>query len=183
MYEAKFAGGQRTRMASERTNARGTRSLPQRDTRLAETLVRAATDGATTDERAAISLAQRWTVGLLTQLGEPVDEAPWVRMIVAHDSLRAIETLRVGRDQQTARFFMEALHRDWDARTDGTSQLVLRLAPIAVRLAWARVDADTEAAVARTRERLADGEDRGLAEALFSFVLTDRMDRRRARAA
>ena len=189
MYEAKFAGGQRTRMASDGTTARGTRSVPRRDTRLAETMMRAATDGATALERSAISLAQRWTVGLMSQRSNEVEAAPWVRMIVAHAAMSAIATPRVGRDQQAARFFLEALYRDWESRDDETARAVVKLAPLAIRLAWAHlhepdlVGMDTDAAVAWSRLRLNEQDDRALAESLYAFVLSDRTDRRRARSA
>lgn len=191
MYQAKFAGGHRTQIARERAVARSTRSSPQRDTRIVETLVHAAMDGATPGERSAIGLAQRWVVGALAQLGraQAPEAAPWVRMIVVHEAMQAIATRQPGRDQEIARFFLEDVHEHWERRKDATARAAVCLAPAAVRLAWARIPEpeggglDLEEAVRWLRADAGEDDDRALFEALFAFVLADRVDRRRVRPA
>ncbi|MEI7926505.1 MAG: diguanylate cyclase, partial [Chloroflexota bacterium] len=67
MYAAKFSGGHRTRLARDHGEDSPTRSIPQRDTHLVETMVRTALDGATNDELSLIAIAQRWVIGVLAQ--------------------------------------------------------------------------------------------------------------------
>ncbi|MGE3857132.1 MAG: diguanylate cyclase [Dehalococcoidia bacterium] len=188
MYAAKFSGGHRTRLARDHAEDSPTRSIPQRDTRLVETMIRTAIDGATNDERSAISVAQRWVVGVVSHMEGGVDAAPWARMVVAHEGLAHVMHLRRGKDQELARFALASVRTEWSTRTDEAASATLTLAPIAVRLAQLSlptVDVNGRAfaeAVHGMRLELGDALTE-LHEALFEFALAERLDRRTRRAA
>jgi len=187
MYVAKFSGGHGTRLARDHGEDATTRSIPQRDTHIVETMVRTATDGATNEERSMIAAAQRWVVGVVSTLDDGVEAAPWVRMVVAQEALGDVAFVREGRDQQMARFFLERLRKDWAARTDEVARAVISLAPLAIRLAQrlAPVGGDaTPQALAEEMNALRNGlgpEISELHEALFAFVLAERTERRHER--
>ena len=187
MYAAKFSGGHRTRLARDHAEDSPTRSVPQRDTHLVETVVRTAIDGASNEERLVISAAQRWVVGVIAHLERGLDAAPWVRMIVAQEALSNVSHARNGRDQEIARFFLDRLRNDWTARPDEVSRAVVELAPLAVRIAEqpeVATEASSEvlrAAVEVVRATLPTVTEWD--EALFAFVLEERLDRRSDRQA
>ncbi len=188
MYAAKFSGGHRTRLAHDPDVGSATRSIPQRDTRLVETMIRTATDGATSDERSVIAIAQRWVVGATANLLGAAEAAPWVRMVVVHEALGAVDHVRKGPDQEMARFFLDRVRREWADRPDEVAQAAVALAPLAVRMARAHAvfaDSNGQAlniAVRDIRQELGD-RITPLHEALFTFAVEERFDRRRERDA
>jgi diguanylate cyclase (GGDEF)-like protein len=188
MYAAKFSGGHRTRLARDHAQDSPTRSIPQRDTHLVETMIRTALDGATNDERSAIAVAQRWVVGVIAHMEGGAEAAPWVRMVVAQEAIAAVSHLRRGNDQEMARFFLERVRGDWGGRSDGVAQGAIVLAPTALqlaRLSFPTVDINGKAfAEAVLGMRLELGENlTELHEALFTFALSERLDRRARREA
>ncbi|MFA7248569.1 MAG: diguanylate cyclase [Dehalococcoidia bacterium] len=188
MYGAKFSGGHRTRLAHDHDEDSPTRSIPQRDTHIVETLVRTAIDGATGEERSLIVIAQRWVVGVVAHLDGGVEAAPWARMIVAAEALSTVGHMRHGPDQEMARYFLDRLRREWSGRRDEVALATLELAPMAVRLARAQAPASDASgqllaqAVSALRQELGERVI-DLHESLFAFALADRLDRRREREA
>ena len=188
MYAAKFSGGHRTRLAHDPEVGSKTRSVPQRDTRLVETMIRTATDGATSDERSVIAIAQRWAVGAMADIDGGAEAAPWVRMVVVHEALSAVDQVRKGSDQEMARFFLERVRREWAERTDEVARGVLAIAPLAVRMARANAvlaDSNGQALNATVRDIRAELGERitPLQDALCTFAVDERFDRRRERDA
>ncbi|MEX2445845.1 MAG: sensor domain-containing diguanylate cyclase, partial [Dehalococcoidia bacterium] len=139
MYQAKFAGGYRTVLARDRTTAQPARSVAVRDTRVVETVVAAAVEGATPAERMAVTRAQRWTVRTLASLDRPLPDSAALRMLATHAALPLIADLRSARDQETARAFLRGVYDDWARREEGVASEALRLAAAAARLAWLQI--------------------------------------------
>ncbi|MEI7926325.1 MAG: hypothetical protein WCI61_09085, partial [Chloroflexota bacterium] len=140
------------------------------------------------EERFALAIAQRWVVGVVAHLPGGVEAAPWARMVVAQQAVADIGLLRRGADQEMARFFLERVRNDWTVRGDEVAQATLLLAPVALQLAQLSVPAiDSDGrgfaeAVQGTRLELGDGLTE-LHEALFTFALAERVDRRVRREA
>ena len=188
MYAAKFSGGHRTHLARDRTDDAPTRSIPQRDTHLVETMIRTAADGATSEERSALAAAQRWVVGVISNLDGGIEAVPWVRMVVAQEALSSVAHVRLGIDQQMARFFLDRVRHEWVDRSDEVARATLELAPLAVRLARgytpvADGNGQLQAEAVQTLRIELGPRVESLHEALFALVLADRLDRRREREA
>ena len=80
MYAAKFSGGHRTRLARDGSEDAQPRSVPQREMHVVETIVRWASDGATSEERQTMATAQRWVLGVVSHLEGGAEAAPQVTM-------------------------------------------------------------------------------------------------------
>lgn len=117
MYDAKFAGGQRTRTAKELTGAAEPRVL-RGGTRLADTLTRALVAGASASEVNALSLAQRWAGTIAGRIDLPGDSLPELRLVLAAEASRRFVAPKGDRDQLLARHLVTQVRRDWDELPD-----------------------------------------------------------------
>ena len=140
MYDAKFAGGQRTRMASERGEAAQPRTLRSRTSRLSETLLRTLTAGAGAEELRAVSLAQRWATALGARLDLPVEVLPQLRLVIASESSRRFASPRGDRDQLLARYLVDRILQDWEELGDERGPQLAFLAVTLLEVAWAMID-------------------------------------------
>ena len=113
MYEAKFAGGQRTRTVSERVDVVEPLALRARGTRLADTLIRALVAGASPEEVRALSLAQRWAGTVLGRLALPPEYLPELRLVLAGDASDRFSAPRKDRDQVLARHLVTQVRAEW----------------------------------------------------------------------
>ncbi len=135
-----------------------------------------------------IAIAQRWAVGAMADIDGGAEAAPWVRMVVVHEALSAVDQVRKGSDQEMARFFLERVRREWAERTDEVARGVLAIAPLAVRMARANAvlaDSNGQALNATVRDIRAELGERitPLQDALCTFAVDERFDRRRERDA
>lgn len=134
MYDAKFAGGQRTRLASDRTGSPEPRAVRGRNVRLADTLIRALVTGGSLEELAAISLAQRWASAVVGRANLPAELLTQIRLVIAAGASRRFAEPRGDRDQMLARYLVDRIEEDWE-------QLVEEhLGEQLTFLAWALLD-------------------------------------------
>ncbi len=165
MYDAKFAGGRRTRLARERHHtgpvARG------RPSRVVELLERGALSGASEGERRAVTAAERYVLGAARATGAPADATiPLQMLVVAHAAkrLRApAETL----DRSTALMLLDGLTISAAERSAELPSPVSRLAEWAVELAWLQLAEGRGSGLSLDEAvgllaRGADGEDQAL---------------------
>lgn len=153
MYEAKFAGGARTRVAEmegEHGAERASASARTRSGRLVESMARALLAGATPEERAATSLAQHWVIAT----GTRIDQRPGVltqnRLLVPLACADRIESPQRHSDSRLAAHFVERLRGEWEAIEPGRFW-VRSLIPMAVSAAWERKFLGTSAEELATR--------------------------------
>ncbi|MQC17684.1 MAG: GGDEF domain-containing protein [Chloroflexi bacterium] len=118
MYEAKFAGGQRTRTVSERVDVVEPLALRARGTRNADTLIRALVAGASPEEVRALSLAQRWAGAILGRLNLPPEYLPELRLVLAGDASDRFSAPRRDRDQILARHLVTQVRAEWTGIED-----------------------------------------------------------------
>ncbi len=163
MYEAKFAGGQRTRTVSERVDVVEPLALRARGTRLADTLIRALVAGASQDEIRALSLAQRWAGAVLGRVNLPPEYLPELRLVLAGDASARFSTPRNDRDQLLARHLVTQVRREWDEIEDIEVREPLGvLAQVLLETAWLRIPAPegegcgAEEALERVGQRFPD---------------------------
>ncbi|PKN79850.1 MAG: hypothetical protein CVU47_09950 [Chloroflexi bacterium HGW-Chloroflexi-9] len=137
MYEAKFGGGHRTALARDRGADVGRGPMRIHNRRLAESLVRTVLSGADAAETAACALAQRWVAASVTELGGRPEAVPQLRMLVALEASRRIESRRDDEDTRLGRYFLEELRRDWASsdRADAR-EIVEKMIPDLVGIAW-----------------------------------------------
>lgn len=137
MYDAKFAGGQRTRLARHHQGSVETpRTLRGREVRLAETVFHALTAGATVEEMAAISTATRWLGAVLLRFGTPPEVVPQLRLLVASDASRRLATPTANQDQSLAHYLVGRIYRDWKAMAGDAAETVTMLIPALLDIAW-----------------------------------------------
>ena len=136
MYDAKFAGGQRTRTAKELTGAAEPRVL-RGGTRLADTLTRALVAGASASELNALSLAQRWAGTIASRIDLPADGLPELRLVLAAEASGRFSAPKGDRDQLLARHLVTQVRRDWDElpEADVREHLVI-LAGALLDISW-----------------------------------------------
>ncbi|MEX2372173.1 MAG: diguanylate cyclase, partial [Dehalococcoidia bacterium] len=136
MYEAKFAGGQRTRTVRER-GADARPGLRGRGLRLPEILVRIMTAGAAPEELEAIENAHRWMSGILMRLGTAPELVPQVRMLVTARAMQRIVSPRRDADRSLARRLVGRIYHDWWlSEENGGREAVEQLIPGMVEVAW-----------------------------------------------
>jgi hypothetical protein len=136
MYDAKFAGGQHTRVAGEQNDVMLAHALNRRPNRVVEVLVRAATAGASQGERAALALAQRYAVATALDLGVSMEATTPLRMLVAATAAGRLAEPRDSIDQKTAMMLLDGLRDEWRDRDPATAALCEQLVPAAITLAW-----------------------------------------------
>lgn len=137
MYDAKYAGGQRTRTARTREpGGEEPRTLRGREMRLAESLLRALTAGASVDELAAISTANRWLGSILLRVGTPPEVVPQLRLLVASRASKRLASPRRDGDQTLAHYLVGRIYQDWKALDNGGSETVRLLIPAMLDIAW-----------------------------------------------
>jgi len=137
MYDAKFAGGQRTRLASDHGGSPEPRALRGRSIRLADTLIRSLVTGGSAEELAALSLAQRWGGGVIGQLGLSPDLLPQLRLVLASAASRRFEAQRSDREHSLARYLVDRIEEDWEAASgDGVGEQLMFLVRALLDLAW-----------------------------------------------
>jgi diguanylate cyclase (GGDEF)-like protein len=184
MYEAKFAGGRRTRLARDRHDPTLAHLPGTRANRVVEALVGAATAGASQGELAALALAERLALAAALQLGVPAEATPPLRILVAAIAAQRLSEPRESMDQSTALMLVDGLHREWASRAPRHAAVGLALVPAAVTLAWELVEppvgsgASLDAAVRRLRERPPDGSTPEAIEALVAMARSDALERR-----
>ena len=136
MYDAKFAGGQRTRTASERTGGAEPRTLRGRGTRLADTLIRALVAGATSEEMNALSLAQRWAATIAGRADLPPESIPELRLVIAAEATKRFRMPKGDRDQLLAQHLVEQVREDWQSLPSPAFEYLNLLATALVEVAW-----------------------------------------------
>jgi len=140
MYDAKFAGGQRTRTVSERTGVVEPRALRARGTRLADSLTRALVAGGTPAEVSALSLAQRWAGMIFGRFELRPEFLPEIRLVLAADASMRFSTPKEDRDQILARGLVGQVRQSWSELADAEVQAQLELlADALLDLAWLRM--------------------------------------------
>jgi diguanylate cyclase (GGDEF)-like protein len=138
MYDAKFAGGQRTRLASERSGAAEPRGLRGRSIQLADLLIRTLAAGGTHEELEALSLAQRWAGSVMGRVNLPPEFLPQLRLVLASGASRRFSAPGASRDQSLARYLVDRIEEDWDDLGDGQlGEQLTFLAGALLDLAWA----------------------------------------------
>ena len=160
MYEAKFAGGGRTRTASSIEDAEAShhRKWRARSSRVVETLVRAAAAGASDAEREALALAERYAVAVAHGRGASPEAAGPLRMLVASIAVERLASPKSGLDRETAMLLITGLRAEWPRREPEDAAVGAELALAAVELAWLQLDPpfgsglDLEAALRRLSE-------------------------------
>lgn len=142
MYEAKFGGGTRTSLASDRSNETVHGSTSRRSHRIAETLVRSLMNGATADERSTLAIAQRWLAAAMIGAGMEDDLIAVTRMLVALEALPHVHETPGDYERHMAEFLVGSIRAEWRESSDGLRRTLVRsIVPAAVALAWQRQDA------------------------------------------
>lgn len=140
MYEAKFAGGARTRVAEvegEQPVERAPAYVRARGGRLVESIARALLAGATAEERAAAGLAQHWVIAAGTRLVQRPGLLTQNRMLVPLACADRIEAPQRHSDNRLAAHFVERLRAEWEEVEAGRFW-VRSLIPMAISAAWER---------------------------------------------
>ncbi len=140
MYEAKFAGGARTRVAEvdgEHSADRTPAYVRSRSGRLVESIARSLLAGATAEERAAAGLAQHWVVAAGTRMGQRPGLLTQARMLVPLECSNRIESPLRHSDSRLAAHFVQGLRGEWEAIEAGRFW-VRSVIPMAISAAWER---------------------------------------------
>lgn len=140
MYEAKFAGGSRTRVAEvegEHAASRAPALVRARSGRLAESIARALLAGANAEERSAAGLAQHWVIAAGTRINQRPGLLTQNRMLVPLACAGRIESPQRHSDSRLATHFVERLRGEWEAIETGQFW-VRSLIPLAISAAWER---------------------------------------------
>lgn len=188
MYDAKFAGGQRTRTATERTGSGEPRTLRGRGTRLADTLIRALVAGGTSEELNALSLAQRWAATIAGRVDLPPESLPELRLVIAAEAATRFHAPKGDRDQLLAQHLVQQVREDWESLSRPAPERLSLLAAALVDIAWLRMSRPAgggltvEEALARMVEAYADAADGEIWAALVDVVQTIGERRRRPAA-
>jgi len=137
MYDAKFAGGQRTRTGGA-TAAQEPRALRGRSVHLAESLVRTVTAGASPAEFAAIGRAQRWLGVIMVRLGATPELVPHVRMLLAQIASERLTTPRRDRDQVLSHYLIGRIRADLEVHPDAKVgyDVISGMIPALLDVAW-----------------------------------------------
>ncbi|RLT44507.1 MAG: diguanylate cyclase [Chloroflexi bacterium] len=141
MYEAKFAGGGRTGVASELPATRHKRGFTGRPDRVVETVIRAVSASASLHERDAVALAQRYAVGTAIRLGVPPHDAELLRMLVARHAAPGLADARPGLDGILAARMLDGLATDWMSRDAESAAIGQMVVTAALDLAWLQLEA------------------------------------------
>ena len=136
MYEAKFAGGRRTRVAAGRHSDPAVRTLRSRSNRVVETMMRGVTAGASEQERAALSLAERYAASLALSLDVPDTAIGPLRMLVAAEASGRLLERHDDPDQQLAATLLDGWRAAWARREPQGAATCTAAAQTAVELAW-----------------------------------------------
>ncbi len=189
MYDAKFAGGQRTRTVSERTGVVEPRALRARGTRLADSLTRALVAGASPAEVSALSLAQRCAGTIIGRLDLPSEVLPEVRLVLAADASVRFATPKEDRDQILARALVGQVRQAWGGLDDADLRTQMEvLAGALLELAWLRMPVPegpgctVEDALARVQDAYPGAEDLPLWAVIAEVVKTSGERRKRQAA-
>jgi len=189
MYEAKFAGGRRTALARDRGTDVGRGPVRVQNRRLAESMVRTVLAGADAAETAACALAQRWVAAAVTELGARPGLVTHLRMLVALEASRRLESRRDDEDTRLGRYFLEELRHDWASseRPEGR-EVVEKLIPDLVGIAWrvsgAKGDPfSVDEALRYFHEKHPDAQEHPSWETIEQVIRKVEADRRRQRAA
>ena len=191
MYEAKFAGGGRTRTASSIADAERShhRKWRARSSRVVETLVRAAAAGASDAERGALALAERYAVAVAHGRGASAEALGPLRMLVASIAAERLASPKSGFDRATAMLLFAGLRAEWPQREPEDAAVGAELALAAVELAWLQLEPpfgsglDLEAALRRLSEHGHHIEPRLLEELIERARSPDIEQRNRVEAA
>ena len=184
MYEAKFAGGGRTRLAGERQDPTPARFPGVSAGRVVEALVGAATAGASGGELAALAFAERLALATALRLGVPAEATPPLRLLVAAIAAKRLSEPQENIDQGTALMLIDGLHREWTERAPQHAAVGLALVPAAVALAWQLAEppvgagASLEAAARQLHEQPPDGSTPEAIDALEAVARPDAVERR-----
>ncbi len=170
MYDAKAAGGRRTRLARERRDAGP--AARGRPNRVVELLVRAALAGASEAERHAVATAQRYALGAGLALHAPQETAIPVQMMVAGRAAARLDSPSHTVDQRTTLMLLDGLADSSASRFPAASFAAPRLAELAVELAWLQLaegrgsGLSLEEALASLDARVSGDGERRIVEAL-----------------
>jgi hypothetical protein len=108
-----------------------------RSMRLADSLVRTLTAGATVDELAALSAANRWLGSIMLRLDAPPEVIPQLRLVVASQAARRLSSPRQDRDQALAHYLVGRIYNDWKQMPEnGGAETVTILVPAILDIAW-----------------------------------------------
>ena len=183
MYEAKFAGGRRTRLARKQQHPAITHFPGTRANRVVESLVGAATAGASGGELAALALAERLAFSAALRLGVPAEATPPLHMLVAAVAAQRLSDPQEDIDQRTALMLVDGLHREWADRTPQHAAIGLALVPAAVALAWQLAEppvgsgASLDAAIRYLREQPPTGSTSEAIDSLEAAARSDAVER------
>lgn len=137
MYEAKFAGGGRTVTAQATSDPRGRVSRTGPRGRIVDALIRAATAGATREEREALALAQRYARALGVACGLRAERFIPLQLLVAASAAARLREPRAGGDRDAVLLVLAGLRTDWLAQdSDARSLDIDALLPQVLDLAW-----------------------------------------------
>ncbi|MGE3961440.1 MAG: diguanylate cyclase [Dehalococcoidia bacterium] len=178
MYDAKFAGGQCTRTASERMGTTQPRALRSRGTRLSDTLIRALAAGASSDELNALALAQRWAGTIAGRTDLPPDSLPELRLVIAAEASSRFRAPKGDRDQVLARHLVQQVSEDWASLASPEREHLDLLSKALVEIAWLRLPRPLGAgytadeALARAAERFTGSLDDSMWPLIVDVVRT-----------
>ena len=159
MYGAKFAGGGRTETARGGTGSEHPYAWTSRESRVVESLVRAALAGATESEREAVALAQRYATAMMLERNTAPSTIPVLRLLAAASAAPRVAGPLQTLERQTALLLLDGLQDAWDARSTDDAAFARRLLPASVEVAWllqpvpAGEGLELPAALQRVRER------------------------------
>ncbi|MQC48256.1 MAG: diguanylate cyclase [Chloroflexi bacterium] len=112
MYDAKFAGGHRTRLASDRSSSSESRALRRSSARLADALVRTLVAGGSLEELAALSLSQRASA-VVSRVSVPQELLGQLRLVLAAGASCRFAAQPADRDLLFARYLVGRIEEDW----------------------------------------------------------------------
>ena len=139
MYAAKFGGGGSTRLARDRKTETEPRTMRRRETRLIELILRAVSDGASEQERVAISLAERYALAVAERLRFPDEAVLALRMVVNAEGSLRLKSPRTYLDRHAGRIMRQGVIAEWRERDEAAAQRVLAMIPVLVELAWLQI--------------------------------------------
>ena len=173
MYDAKLAGGRRTRMARNRSGSSQPDSAGRRATRAAMNALvdLIALSSASMAERETLAMAERFALMLAVRFDLPAEASSALRLLVAERAAGRLQERNRDALQSAALSMVDAVRAEW--RTIAPEGLVLseQIAALTLDLAWLSAPPEGAAlavdeALARVRAAAPEGASEELLQAL-----------------
>ncbi|MEZ4501542.1 MAG: diguanylate cyclase [Dehalococcoidia bacterium] len=136
MYEAKFAGGRRTRLARDRRGSLRGRRFVRQPNRVVARLVEATLAGATPQELELAHLAERYVLSAAVQAGVAPESTPPLRMLLLTMASARTTPPDAPLDEGARALLIEGLNEEWAERVADHAELGSILSSAAIELAW-----------------------------------------------